>query len=104
MILLVVLDLSPVFSCYPALLPEMWYQVFLWALFSSILVHCVAAAIAFARLRRHKIGRLVPALILVMGILSPITGGVVTSKSPINPLLPRSLLLQNASIGSKLKN
>ena len=58
---------------------EMWYRIFLWALFSSILVHFVAAAIAFSRLRRHKIGRFVPAIIFVMGLLSPLTGGVVTS-------------------------
>lgn len=58
---------------------EMWYQVFLWGLFSSILVHFVAAAIAFGRLRKHKIGRFIPAVILVMGFLSPLTGGVVTS-------------------------
>ncbi|ELU14341.1 hypothetical protein CAPTEDRAFT_106761 [Capitella teleta] len=58
---------------------EMWYQVFLWALFSSILVHFVAAAIAFGRLRKHKLGRFIPAIVLVMGLFSPLTGGVVTS-------------------------
>lgn len=58
---------------------QMWYQVFLWHLFSSILVHFVAAAIGFGRLRRHKIGRFIPAVILVMGFLSPMTGGMVTS-------------------------
>lgn len=30
---------------------EMWYHIFLWSLFSSILVHVVAGAIAFGRLR-----------------------------------------------------
>lgn len=58
---------------------EMWYRIFLWSLFSSILVHFVAAAIAFSRLRRHKIGRFVPVMIFGMGLLSPITGGAVTS-------------------------
>ena len=58
----------------------MWYQVFLWNLFSSIFCHFVASAIAFARLRKHKIGRFIPAIVLVMGFLSPLTGGVVTSK------------------------
>jgi len=58
---------------------EMWYQVFLWALVSSILVHFVAAAIAFGRLRKHKYGRFIPLVILLMGILSPLTGGVITS-------------------------
>jgi hypothetical protein len=39
------------------ILLEMWYQVFLWALFSSIFVHVIAAAIAFATLRKHKFGK-----------------------------------------------
>jgi hypothetical protein len=59
---------------------EMWYHAFLWALFSSILVHSVAAAIAFGRLRKHKIGRFIPVVILAMGFLWPITGGAITSK------------------------
>ncbi|XP_049808145.1 uncharacterized protein LOC126251639 isoform X2 [Schistocerca nitens] len=35
---------------------EMWYHVFLWALLSSVFVHAVAAAIAFATLRKHIYG------------------------------------------------
>ena len=58
---------------------EMWYRIFLWTLFSSILLHFVAGAIAFSQLRRHKLGRFVPLLVLGMGLLSPLTGGVVTS-------------------------
>jgi Putative transmembrane protein 170 len=58
----------------------MWYHAFLWALFSSILVHSVAAAIAFGRLRKHKIGRFIPVAILAMGFLWPITGGAITSE------------------------
>jgi hypothetical protein len=58
---------------------EMWYHAFLWALFSSFLVHSVAAAIAFGRLRKHKIGRFIPLGILAMGLIWPITGGAITS-------------------------
>ncbi|GAB6020261.1 hypothetical protein CHUAL_002979 [Chamberlinius hualienensis] len=58
---------------------EMWYQVFLWALFSSIFAHAFASGIAFCMLRQHKIGRFIPLAILLMGVLSPLTGGVVTS-------------------------
>lgn len=58
---------------------EMWYRIFLWILFSSFLVHFVASAIAFSQLRRHKLGRFVPLLVIGMGLLSPLTGGVVTS-------------------------
>lgn len=62
---------------------EMWYQIFLWALFSSVFVHLVCAIIAFSRLRKHKLGRWIPALILIMGVLSPLTGGILSSKSLI---------------------
>ncbi|XP_058807682.1 transmembrane protein 170A [Phymastichus coffea] len=58
---------------------EMWYQIFLWALFSSIFVHTIAAAICFATLRKHKYGKFFPVLILVMGVLMPLTSGVVSS-------------------------
>ncbi|KAI8519890.1 PREDICTED: transmembrane protein 170A-like isoform X1 [Branchiostoma belcheri] len=58
---------------------EMWYQVFLWALFSSMFVHLIAAFIAFAALRLHKQGRWVPLGIVIMGLLSPLSGGVITS-------------------------
>jgi len=57
----------------------MWYHVFLWALFSSFLVHSVASAIAFCRLRSHKIGRFIPVGILAMGVIWPITAGAITS-------------------------
>ncbi|OXU24868.1 hypothetical protein TSAR_011912 [Trichomalopsis sarcophagae] len=59
--------------------PEMWYQIFLWALFSSIFVHTIAAGICFATLRKHKYGKFFPLLILIMGVLMPLTSGVVSS-------------------------
>uniref|UniRef100_A0A0K8TNA2 Putative conserved plasma membrane protein n=1 Tax=Tabanus bromius TaxID=304241 RepID=A0A0K8TNA2_TABBR len=58
---------------------EMWYYIFLWALFSSIFVHTCAALIAFVTLRKHKFGRFFSILILVMGFISPATSGVVSS-------------------------
>ncbi|XP_067002771.1 transmembrane protein 170A [Anabrus simplex] len=58
---------------------EMWYQIFLWALFSSIFVHVIAAAVAFATLRKHVYGKFFPIFILVMGVLAPLTSGVVSS-------------------------
>lgn len=60
---------------------EMWYQIFLWALFSSMFVHVIASLIAVCRLRKHKLGRWIPVVIVAMGVLSPLTGGVVTSRS-----------------------
>lgn len=59
--------------------PEMWYQIFLWFLFSSFLVHALAATVALWSLRRHKVGRFYPVLIMAMGIIGPITGGIITS-------------------------
>ncbi|RZF39408.1 hypothetical protein LSTR_LSTR000929 [Laodelphax striatellus] len=59
--------------------PEMWYQIFLWAFFSSIFVHIIAAIIAFATLRKHHFGKFFPVLILLMGVVQPISSGVVSS-------------------------
>ncbi|XP_072013441.1 transmembrane protein 170A-like [Amphiura filiformis] len=58
---------------------EMWYQIFLWYLFSSFLVHSGAALVAVWALHRHKYGRFYAVLILVMGFIGPITGGIATS-------------------------
>lgn len=58
---------------------EMWYHIVLWALFSSIFVHTCAALVAFVTLRKHKFGRFFSILILVMGVVSPATSGVVSS-------------------------
>lgn len=58
---------------------EMWYQTFLWFLFSSFMVHAAASAGAFWALRKHKWGRFYPILILAMGVIGPITGGTITS-------------------------
>ncbi|XP_059615983.1 transmembrane protein 170A [Phlebotomus argentipes] len=58
---------------------EMWYHIFLWALFSSIFVHTIAALVAFVTLRKHKFGRFFSILILIMGVVSPATSGVISS-------------------------
>ncbi|XP_077865704.1 transmembrane protein 170A-like [Saccoglossus kowalevskii] len=57
---------------------EMWYHVFLWFLFSCVMVHAIASVIAFFCLRKHKIGRFIPVAIIIMGFLGPITGGSLT--------------------------
>ena len=58
----------------------MWYQIFLWCLAASVLIHCVAACFAFGALRRHSRGRFLPLLFLLLGFLYPVTGGVITSE------------------------
>ncbi|KAM3919184.1 transmembrane protein 170A [Leptodactylus fuscus] len=59
--------------------PEMWYGVFLWALVSSLFFHIPAGLLALFTLRRHKYGRFMSVGILLMGILGPISAGILTS-------------------------
>ncbi|NXJ75154.1 T170A protein, partial [Trogon melanurus] len=59
--------------------PEMWYGVFLWALVSSLSFHVPAALLALFTLRRHKYGRFMSVSLLLMGIVGPITAGILTS-------------------------
>lgn len=58
---------------------EMWYHIFIWSLYSSVFVHTCAAFIAFVTLRKHKFGRFFSILILVFGVVSPVTSGIVSS-------------------------
>ena len=36
---------------------DIWYEVFMWALISSLFIYSIAAAGAFFTLRKHKFGR-----------------------------------------------
>ncbi|KAJ8378983.1 hypothetical protein AAFF_G00232120 [Aldrovandia affinis] len=58
---------------------EMWYWVFLWCLFSSLLVHGAMALLMLVTLQRHRRGRLITLLLLSMGFLASLAGGVITS-------------------------
>lgn len=58
---------------------EMWYGVFLWALVSSVFFHVPAGLLALFTLRHHKYGRFMSVSILLMGIVGPITAGILTS-------------------------
>uniref|UniRef100_UPI0037E8147D transmembrane protein 170A n=1 Tax=Semicossyphus pulcher TaxID=241346 RepID=UPI0037E8147D len=58
---------------------EMWYGVFLWAAVSSLIFHLPAALLSIATLRQHKIARFMPIAIILMGIVGPVCGGVLTS-------------------------
>ncbi|XP_076290875.1 transmembrane protein 170A [Lasioglossum baleicum] len=58
---------------------QMWYRIFLWAFISSVFVHTIAGAICFATLRQHKYGKFFPLLIIIMGVLLPLTSGVLSS-------------------------
>lgn len=58
---------------------EMWYGVFLWAAVSSLMFHLPAALLSLVTLRQHKMARFMPIAILLMGIVGPVLGGVLTS-------------------------
>ncbi|XP_053740925.1 transmembrane protein 170A isoform X2 [Synchiropus splendidus] len=58
---------------------EMWYGVFLWATVSSVIFHLPAALLALATLRQHKVARFMPIAIMLMSIVGPVCGGVLTS-------------------------
>lgn len=64
------------------LFSEMWYGVFLWAGVSSMVFHLPAALLALATLRGHKIARFFPLAIMLMAIIGPLFGGVLTSTYP----------------------
>ncbi|KAF7490101.1 Transmembrane protein [Sarcoptes scabiei] len=57
----------------------MWYYIFLWSLVSSVFIHLIASAIAFASLRRHKIARFSPIVILLSSIITPLFSYSITS-------------------------
>ena len=60
---------------------EIWYEVFIWCIFSSVILYSLAAIIAFITLRKHKFGRFYSVLIFFMGFFLPLTLGVVSSGS-----------------------
>ncbi|XP_015414281.1 PREDICTED: transmembrane protein 170A isoform X1 [Myotis davidii] len=69
----------PCNTCPVSSRTEMWYGVFLWALVSSLFFHVPAGLLALFTLRHHKYGRFMSVGILLMGIVGPITAGILTS-------------------------
>ncbi|XP_018123283.1 transmembrane protein 170B [Xenopus laevis] len=60
-------------------LTEMWYWVFLWALFSSLFVHGAAGVLMCVMLQRHKQGRLISVFLVIIGFLASVIGAMITS-------------------------
>uniref|UniRef100_A0A803YAM9 Transmembrane protein 170B n=1 Tax=Meleagris gallopavo TaxID=9103 RepID=A0A803YAM9_MELGA len=58
---------------------EMWYWVFLWALFSSLFVHGAVGVLMFVMLQRHRQGRLISVIVVSIGFLGSVTGAMITS-------------------------
>ncbi|XP_009324819.1 PREDICTED: transmembrane protein 170B [Pygoscelis adeliae] len=69
-------NINPLFDCF---LSEMWYWVFLWALFSSLFVHGAVGVLMFVMLQRHRQGRLISVIVVSIGFLGSITGAMITS-------------------------
>ncbi|RMC16145.1 hypothetical protein DUI87_08359 [Hirundo rustica rustica] len=59
-------------------LTEMWYWVFLWALFSSLFVHGAVGVLMFVMLQRHRQGRLISVIVVSIGFLGSVTGAMIT--------------------------
>merc|ERR1719167_1204713 len=57
----------------------MWMAVFVWCLFSSAVIYSTAAVLAFAALRKHSLGRFYSVMILVMGLIIPLSLGLLSS-------------------------
>ncbi|XP_058411245.1 transmembrane protein 170B isoform X1 [Diceros bicornis minor] len=62
-------------------LTEMWYWIFLWALFSSLFVHGAAGVLMFVMLQRHRQGRVISIIAVSIGFLASITGAMITRSS-----------------------
>nr|XP_009503522.1 PREDICTED: transmembrane protein 170B [Phalacrocorax carbo] len=69
-------NINALFDCF---LSEMWYWVFLWALFSSLFVHGAVGVLMFVMLQRHRQGRLISVIVVSVGFLGSVTGAMITS-------------------------
>lgn len=67
-------------NLFSFLFADMWYQIFLWCLATSVFIHCVSAGVAFFALRQHSRGMFFPLLVIFIGFLYPVTGGIITSE------------------------
>ncbi|XP_062040583.1 transmembrane protein 170B isoform X2 [Lepus europaeus] len=67
-------------------LTEMWYWIFLWALFSSLFVHGAAGVLMFVMLQRHRQGRVISVIAVSLGFLASVTGAMITSSFHLSAL------------------
>ena len=61
--------------------PEIWYQLFIWSFTSSLILYLIAAGYAFKSLRKHKIARFWPIVILFAGLVNSLIFYLITSAS-----------------------
>lgn len=77
----------------------MWYWVFLWCLFSSLLVHGGAGLLMLVTLQRHRRGRLITVVMVSVGFLASLSGAVVTSKWTCYSLYDRQEVARRGEAG-----
>lgn len=79
----------------------MWYQIFLYCLATTVLMHGLASLLAIKALQSHRYGRYLPIIIAVTGFLYPLTGGIVTSKmnSSLNEFIIYCNEFQSVTVG-----
>ncbi|XP_040402811.1 transmembrane protein 170B isoform X1 [Cygnus olor] len=84
-------------------LTEMWYWVFLWALFSSLFVHGAVGVLMFLMLQRHRQGRLISVIVVSIGFLGSVTGAMITSKAHMEPVENLTLCCSSWNLQSSRK-
>ncbi|KAF5925059.1 hypothetical protein HPG69_008736 [Diceros bicornis minor] len=72
-------------------LTEMWYWIFLWALFSSLFVHGAAGVLMFVMLQRHRQGRVISIIAVSIGFLASITGAMITNMGINSSIEPQMM-------------
>ena len=58
---------------------EIWYQIFLYCLATTVLMHVIAAVVSLRSIRKHRVCRYLPVVLIIAGFLYPLTGGMLTS-------------------------
>ena len=58
---------------------EIWYVIFLWCLAVTVIAYGLASLLALRSLRKHKLGRYLPVMLAINGLVYPLTGGAITS-------------------------
>ncbi|CAK8686075.1 unnamed protein product [Clavelina lepadiformis] len=65
---------------------DMWWWIFLSVLISSVIVHGIVILASFFSLRKHKQGRWYFVSVAIMGIIMPLTGGIITMTTSAHPV------------------
>ncbi|EDV29768.1 Transmembrane protein 170A [Trichoplax sp. H2] len=56
-----------------------WFNIFVWCVVTSVLIHVLAALVAFRALRYQRIGSYTACIFLLVSLIYPLTGGAIFS-------------------------